>query len=53
MREWADRELVQLAQQGDKGAIGDLFSRYWRAARAAAFGVTGELYRLPERLKPE
>ena len=22
--------------------MGELFSRYWRAARAAAFGVTGE-----------
>jgi RNA polymerase sigma factor (sigma-70 family) len=37
-----DRELVELARQGDGAAISELFSRYWRAARAAAFGVTGE-----------
>jgi RNA polymerase sigma-70 factor, ECF subfamily len=37
-----DRELVELAQRGDGAAIGELFSRYWRAARAAAFGVTAE-----------
>jgi RNA polymerase sigma factor (sigma-70 family) len=35
-----DRELVPLAQRGDAMAVGELFSRYWRAARAAAFGVT-------------
>ena len=38
-----DRELVALARSGDGAAIGELFTRYWRAARAAAFGVTGEL----------
>lgn len=43
MSEHADRELVELARRGDAAAIGELFSRYWRAARAAAFGVTGEL----------
>lgn len=42
MSERADRELVQQAQQGDRAALGELFSRYWRAARAAAFGVTGD-----------
>jgi DNA-directed RNA polymerase specialized sigma24 family protein len=42
MSEHADRELVERARRGDKAAIGELFSRYWRAARAAAFGVTGE-----------
>src|SRR5687767_11923875 len=42
MRECADRELVEQAKRGDGAAIGELFSRYWRAARAAAFGVTGE-----------
>jgi RNA polymerase sigma-70 factor (ECF subfamily) len=38
-----DRELVERARTGDGAAIAELFSRYWRAARAAAFGVTGEL----------
>src|SRR5512143_926435 len=42
MSEHADRELVKLARRGDGAAIGERFSRYWRAARAAAFGVTGE-----------
>ena len=42
MSERADRELVKLARGGDGAAIGELFSRYWRAAHAAAFGVTGE-----------
>ena len=37
-----DRELVERARQGDGAAIAELFSRYWRAVRAAAFGVTGE-----------
>ena len=38
-----DRELVERARSGDGAAVAELFSRYWRAARAAAFGVTGEL----------
>ena len=42
MSEHADRDLVERARQGDSAAIAELFSRYWRAARAAAFGVTGE-----------
>lgn len=43
MSEHADRELIELARRGDAAGVGELFSRYWRAARAAAFGVTGEL----------
>lgn len=42
MNAQADRDLVELARRGDGAAIGELFSRYWRAARAAAYGVTGE-----------
>lgn len=38
-----DRDLVVEAQQGNREALGELFSRYWRAARAAAFGVTADL----------
>ena len=37
-----DLVLVERAREGDASAIAELFSRYWRAARAAAFGVTGE-----------
>jgi hypothetical protein len=36
-----DRELVERARRGDGAAIGELFSRDWRAARAAGFGITG------------
>jgi RNA polymerase sigma factor (sigma-70 family) len=43
MSERTDGELVEQGQRGDPTAIGELFSRYWRAARAAAFGVTAEL----------
>jgi RNA polymerase sigma factor (sigma-70 family) len=42
MREHTDQELVERSRRGEGAAIGELFSRYWRAARAAAFGVTGE-----------
>src|SRR5215468_55201 len=42
MREHTDQELVERGRLGDGAAIGQLFSRYWRAARAAAFGVSGE-----------
>ena len=37
-----DGELVERARRGNGAASGELFTRYWRAARAAAFGVTGE-----------
>src|SRR5262245_23730739 len=37
----SDRELVELAKRGDGAAVGELFSRYWRGARAAAYGVSG------------
>jgi RNA polymerase sigma factor (sigma-70 family) len=32
---------VQRAKQGEPAAIAELFRLYWRAARAAAYGVTG------------
>lgn len=37
-----ERELVQRVQTGDASAAGELFVRYWRAARAVGFAVTGE-----------
>lgn len=42
MKETADDELVRRVQNGDREAIGLLFARYWRAARASAFGVIGD-----------
>jgi len=38
----ADRDLVRRVQTGDSTATGELYKRYWRAARAAGFAVTGE-----------
>ncbi len=38
----SDGELVDRVRRGEGAAAGELFSRYWRAARAAAFGATGE-----------
>ncbi|MFC1766144.1 RNA polymerase sigma factor [Planctomycetota bacterium] len=38
---------VEQAQQGDRDAMANLFRQYWRAARAVAYGVTGE-YALAE-----
>lgn len=43
MRDRTDSELAAEAQQGNREALGELFSRYWRASRATAFGVTGDL----------
>jgi RNA polymerase sigma factor (sigma-70 family) len=37
------QDCVQRAKGGEAAAIAELFKRYWRAARAAAYGVTGEL----------
>lgn len=36
----ADQELIERVQAGDARAVGELFTRYWRCARAAAYGVT-------------
>jgi RNA polymerase sigma factor (sigma-70 family) len=43
MHERGDRDLVLAAQRGDSVALGELFARYWRAVRAAAYGATGEI----------
>jgi len=37
-----EQDWVQRAGQGEPAAIAELFRLYWRAARAAAFGVTGD-----------
>jgi RNA polymerase sigma factor (sigma-70 family) len=38
-----EHDWVERARQGDPAAIAELYQRYWRAARAAAYGVTGDL----------
>ena len=39
----AERELVIRAQAGDVHAAGELFVRFWRAARAAAYAVVRDM----------
>jgi RNA polymerase sigma-70 factor (ECF subfamily) len=41
MEQNAEQNLVRRAKQGDAAAVAELFRLYWRAARAAAYGVTG------------
>jgi RNA polymerase sigma-70 factor (ECF subfamily) len=38
----SNRELVVAATAGDGAAIAELYTRFWRAARASAYGVLGE-----------
>ena len=42
MMEDTEQNWVERAKQGDAAAIAELYRHYWRAARAAAFGVTGD-----------
>ncbi len=42
MKENTEQDWVERAQGGEPAAIAELFRRYWRAARAAAYGVTGD-----------
>jgi RNA polymerase sigma factor (sigma-70 family) len=42
MEKNTEQDWVKRANQGDPAAIAELFRLYWRAARAAAFGVTGD-----------
>ncbi len=42
MKENTEQDWVERAGQGDPTAIAELFRLYWRAARAAAYGVTGD-----------
>jgi RNA polymerase sigma factor (sigma-70 family) len=43
MDEKTQQELVERAKHGEPTAIAELYKRYWRAARAAAYGVTIEI----------
>lgn len=43
MAESIEPDWVERARQGDSTAVGVLYNRYWRAARAAAYGVTGDI----------
>ncbi len=38
-----EHDRVERAKRGEPAAIAELYRRYWRAARAAAYGVTGDL----------
>lgn len=43
MTDQTEQICVARAQQGNSAAVGELYQRYWRAARAAAYGVTGNI----------
>lgn len=43
MEECTEPEWVERAARGESAAVAELYQRYWRAARAAAYGVTGNL----------
>ena len=43
MEENAEHSLIERAKQGQAAAIAELYGRYWRAARAAAYGVTADM----------
>jgi hypothetical protein len=43
MKASSDHDWVEGARQGDAAAIAELHHRYWRAARATAYGVTADL----------
>ncbi len=43
MAKCTEPEWVERAARGEPAAIAELYQRYWRAARAAAYGVTGNL----------
>lgn len=43
MKDNNEQNWVERAKQGDSAAVAELFRRYWRAARATAYGVTGDL----------
>jgi RNA polymerase sigma factor (sigma-70 family) len=43
MADAGEHDWVEQAKKGDRSAVAELHRRYWRAARAAAYGVTGDL----------
>ncbi|MEK7995372.1 MAG: sigma-70 family RNA polymerase sigma factor [Planctomycetota bacterium] len=43
MQESTEQNRIERAKQGEPEAIAELYRRYWRAARAAAYGVSGDL----------
>ena len=42
MEQNAEQDWIKRAGKGEPAAVAELFRLYWRAARAAAFGVTGD-----------
>jgi len=43
MKENTEQDWVERAKQREPAAIAELYRRYWRAARATAYGVMGDL----------
>ena len=42
MKQNTEQDWVERAKKGEPAAIAELYRRYWRAARAAAYGVTAD-----------
>jgi len=45
MNQSAEHDWVERARRGEPAALAELYRRYWRAARAAAYGVSGDFTR--------
>jgi len=43
MKDSTEQDCVERARRAEPAAIAELYRRYWRAARATAYGVTGDL----------
>ena len=43
MSQDAEHDWVERARRGESAAVAELYRQYWRAARAAAYGVIGDL----------
>jgi len=41
MKQSSEQDCVEQARRGENAAIAELYRRYWRAARATAYGITG------------
>ncbi len=38
-----EHDWVERARRGERSAVAELYRQYWRAARAAAYGVSGDM----------
>ncbi len=43
MKNNTESDWIQRAKEGESAALAELFNHYWRAVRAAAYGITGDI----------